>query len=517
MNFSSIIELKDLLINSTNHLPEQSQFEGAANGIFLLQEAYNLNITDLTRGVIKVKKMSENSFLSSSSLKYQDTDFLGKIAYNRGFYDRAVDWFKAAAEIAGINTHDEKKNQSTIANNLVKTMIKTHDRVLEQKGPAGTINGNSWRTNQVPFDEKLRKKKKYKNIIKGMKKVETGFQASLRPDNSEAVIWDQFNRLCRGEELRPASLLKDLSCTLLHYHDPALRLAPFKQEVISKIPFVTMFHHFLAESEILHYKNFARTRLFRSSYGQSVNKGGMGTGVKRTSKQTWLYEFDNKQVLTLNNSLMSIGPYQYRQDMAVLDQVGLGVSDRIMKASRLYNAEHSGGESFQVANYGIGGVYNHHPDPHNWHHPQKTVSEDERPEAVMNGDRVATVMGYLSDVELGGATVFPNAGVTIWPERGSIAMWWNLVSNGLTDQMTIHGGCPVIVGSKWITNKWIRWKPQELKLPCRSANTGFTRQPELGNNLCEDGSNHLCRIDQQVFIRPNYYYESLKNFSPDFR
>ena len=30
----------------------------------------------------------------------------------------------------------------------------------------------------------------------------------------------------------------------------------------------------------------------------------------------------------------------------------------------------------------------------------------------------------------------------------------------------MHGGCPVLVGSKWITNKWIHSHDQFLKYPC---------------------------------------------------
>ena len=31
----------------------------------------------------------------------------------------------------------------------------------------------------------------------------------------------------------------------------------------------------------------------------------------------------------------------------------------------------------------------------------------------------------------------------------------NLKTSGLKDPLTAHGGCPVLVGSKWITNKWV--------------------------------------------------------------
>jgi hypothetical protein len=32
-------------------------------------------------------------------------------------------------------------------------------------------------------------------------------------------------------------------------------------------------------------------------------------------------------------------------------------------------------------------------------------------------------MGYLTDVTAGGATAWPNAGVTVWPKKGDLAFW----------------------------------------------------------------------------------------------
>ena len=131
------------------------------------------------------------------------------------------------------------------------------------------------------------------------------------------------------------------------------------------------------------------------------------------------------------------------------DKTGTKISDRISLATRTYAATSGGGEAFQIANYGIGGVYNHHPDSMNLHSEMSLLSKENKEMASTWGDRVATFMGYLSHVELGGATVFPSLGLTLWPEKGSAAFWWNLQGNGLTDLLTLHGGCPVLVGSKW--------------------------------------------------------------------
>ena len=65
------------------------------------------------------------------------------------------------------------------------------------------------------------------------------------------------------------------------------------------------------------------------------------------------------------------------------------------------------------------------------------------------GNRIATWLTYMSDVDYGGATVFTQMGVTLRPKRGAAAFWYNLFRNGEGDEMTRHAACPVLAGTKW--------------------------------------------------------------------
>ena len=82
------------------------------------------------------------------------------------------------------------------------------------------------------------------------------------------------------------------------------------------------------------------------------------------------------------------------------------------------------------------------------------------------GPRLTTFMLYLSDVEVGGHTVFSTIGLNVKPKNGDALFWFNLDSSGDYDTRNIHLGCPVMYGNKWIANKWVKWHDQAWNYPC---------------------------------------------------
>ena len=85
------------------------------------------------------------------------------------------------------------------------------------------------------------------------------------------------------------------------------------------------------------------------------------------------------------------------------------------------------------------------------------------------GNGLATFLNYMSDVEAGGATVFPDLGAAIWPKKGTAVFWYNLLRSGEGDYRTRHAACPVLVGCKWVSNKWFHEQGQEFLRPCGST------------------------------------------------
>ena len=56
--------------------------------------------------------------------------------------------------------------------------------------------------------------------------------------------------------------------------------------------------------------------------------------------------------------------------------------------------------------------------------------------------------------------MWPYIGVSVFPDKGDGVYWYNLIRRNAQDYHLSHKACPVILGSKWICNKWIGYDAQ---------------------------------------------------------
>ena len=89
------------------------------------------------------------------------------------------------------------------------------------------------------------------------------------------------------------------------------------------------------------------------------------------------------------------------------------------------------------------------------------------------GPRFTTFMLYLTSVEAGGHTIFPQAGISVKPHAGSALFWFNVGPRNNYDSRIIHLGCPILHGNKWIANKWVKWLPNYESFPCHIYKNHF--------------------------------------------
>jgi prolyl 4-hydroxylase len=106
------------------------------------------------------------------------------------------------------------------------------------------------------------------------------------------------------------------------------------------------------------------------------------------------------------------------------------------------------GETIQVLRYGTGGKY----DPHFDYFDPKLPGSAEP--IRIAGNRVGTFIMVLQAPQRGGSTLFPDAGIEVFAQRGNGVFFSYDRPDHAT--RTLHGGAPVIEGEKWIATKWFR-------------------------------------------------------------
>lgn len=114
------------------------------------------------------------------------------------------------------------------------------------------------------------------------------------------------------------------------------------------------------------------------------------------------------------------------------------------RVSLIMNIPFEHGEGLQILNYKIGQEYKAHFD---------FFSSKDR---IVSNPRISTLVMYLSDVEHGGETFFPKLNFSISPQKGMAVYFEYFYDDHALNELTLHGGAPVLTGDKWVATKWMR-------------------------------------------------------------
>ncbi|KAG7343753.1 2-oxyglutarate/Fe(II) oxygenase [Nitzschia inconspicua] len=77
------------------------------------------------------------------------------------------------------------------------------------------------------------------------------------------------------------------------------------------------------------------------------------------------------------------------------------------------------------------------------------------------GNSILTLFLYLSDVEEGGQTLFPELNLQVSPKLGRVLIWPSVLNDDPAemDSLAMHESLPVVQGTKFGANVWFRLKP----------------------------------------------------------
>ncbi|XP_046465061.1 prolyl 4-hydroxylase subunit alpha-1 isoform X1 [Neodiprion pinetum] len=436
------------ITNSRNDLkfPTDEDLNGAAVALMRLQDTYKLDTAHVARGVL-------NGVQYSTGLSAGDCFELGRQSYNNADYYHTVLWMQEA-----MDRLQEEHNRTTttkpdileylafstyMQGNVARALSMTNE-LLELVPTHQRALGN-----RAYYQEEMQKKITQQRRKRGEDGQEEAIPADQPFTVAEKKIktWEEltererYEMLCRGEVTLPADVQKNLKCRYVERGIPFLKIAPFKEEEAYLDPRIVIYHDVIYDEEIDTVKRMAQPRFKRATV-QNYKTGEVEIAHYRISKSAWLQEYEHPHVKAVSRR--------------VEDLTSLTVDTA---------------EELQVVNYGIGGHYEPHFD-------FARREEKNAFKSLGTGNRIATVLYYMSDVEQGGGTVFTKINLALWPRKGSAAFWFNLKPNGEGDYRTRHAACPVLTGSKWVANKWLHERGQEFLHPCNLENQ--TPDPDSG-------------------------------------
>ncbi|KMZ06903.1 prolyl 4-hydroxylase subunit alpha-2 isoform X2 [Drosophila simulans] len=390
--------------------PVEKDLMEANQAMFRILHTYDLEPKDVSTGLI-------DGVQYSGKMSASDCFTMGTFSFKAGSYQLASKWLSAAKdllvdqprkyhEVMGVTKADVTLllARSLIASGNVSNApdILMRDSMFGEAGSALTLH-----------------------FLRNTPKPSINLE-SRESDES-------FNQLCRSSSRRQMGESKPsrLHCRYNTTTTPFLRLAPFRMEELSLDPYVVFYHNVLSDPEIEKLKPMSKPFLERAKVFR-VEKGSDEIAPTRSADGAWLPHQDTDP-----------------DDLEVLRRIGRRIRDITGLNTR-------SGSQMQFLKYGFGGHFVPHYDYFN--------SKTSYLERV--GDRMATVLFYLNNVDHGGATAFPKLNLVVPTQKGSALFWHNLDRKSYDyDTRTSHGACPLISGTKLVMTRWIYELDQMFLIP----------------------------------------------------
>ncbi|KAL7730442.1 hypothetical protein ACLKA6_016668 [Drosophila palustris] len=397
--------------------PQKNNYELLVNSIS--KELGYPTLDDLrgsARGLVRLQKIynisaSEfadgnlNGVFTDAVFVWRDCYEIGVQLYEQADYSSALEWLVLAANM--LNEMDSEGAQQFVAEvyeYLALTYIELGEKQLALEMLSDVLSVDPTHPAQHTLNYLEHRSDKCPEILE------------------EEIWWRNYTLLCRGERLpEKISSKSSLRCYQDSKRHGIFQLAPLKVEQVHRNPDINIYHQVINDRQIDSILEVSsEIEKIRSS-----TSGGRQSDV-RVSQQVWV---------NYSSPIMSS-----------LSQL----------VSAITNLDMGNAEIMQVADYSVGGQYTSHFDY------ISRMPNDYKGK----GNRLFTVMFYLSDVLQGGYTVFTKLNLFLKPIKGSMVVWNNQLRSLQRDDRTAHAGCPVLEGSKRIGNVWIHSSLQEFRLPC---------------------------------------------------
>lgn len=456
-------------LGEKGELASSEDLVGSAKALLRLQSFYGLKTSKLIEGQFSSEDEELDKHLQHyrpNNLHMDATDCfrLGKIAYSDGDFELSLGWFQKAldcieAEQEKLKTPDLRQSNNSIAKGSDIDILISE--ILDYLAYAAYETGNIEYAAQITrrwLDKDPKNERAQSNLEYYQEMLEDDLGESYiteipedKPKLENSVQLGSTSKYEAGFTLENYDVVDDMavrhlckSVTQKSSDNKCFRKLQFKShplapelkiETLHEDPNIIRILDLLTEEEASYLRKSALPKLRRSTVGKSGDLGPATTDF-RIAKTAWLPKSGDQ----------------------IVERIGKRVSE-------ILKLDLNDSEDLQVVNYGLGGYYGPHLDARREESSQTSDKSSTTNQSKQN-DRLATILIYLNNVEVGGATVFPMIGLTVQPVERSAVVWFNIQRNGLLDAKTMHSGCPVLLGSKWIATFWPGEKANSFLRPC---------------------------------------------------